>query len=207
MTEVDRPGPLDGVGALPIFRAAEVQGAYRWVEHQLFELTGQWSSTAAVPAVRVHFDQQSLAHAWHADLWADRLPMLDGVDREALTRPSGPVLAALVTALADGGRSPDDDPSVATDLRRLTALSRTVLPALVTEYRSHLGRTVAVAEQPTMRVLRLVADDDAAAVEAGEALQAALVADPDLATAADTSGATAFAATVAAVLGDAGLDL
>lgn len=96
---------------------------------------------------------------------------------------------------------------MATDLRRLTALSRTVLPALVTEYRSHLGRTVAVAEQPTMRVLRLVADDDAAAVEAGEALQAALVADPDLATAADTSGATAFAATVAAVLGDAGLDL
>jgi hypothetical protein len=206
VTEVDRPGPLEGVGALPIFRAAEVQGAYRWVEHQLFELTGQWSSTAAVPAVRVHFDQQSLAHAWHADLWADRLPMLDGVDRQALTRPSGPILARLVAALADEGTR-GDDASVATDVRRLTALSRVVLPSLVAEYRSHLGRAVAVADQPTMRVLRLVADDEAVAVGVGESLLSAILADPDLAPLADVAGASAFAASLAAIAGGAGLAL
>ncbi len=91
------------LGALPLERAAELVGAYRWVERRLFELTGAWAAEADLPALQVHLDRVSTEHAWHAELWEDRLPVLDGTDREALTRPVGPALGPLVDALAATG--------------------------------------------------------------------------------------------------------
>jgi hypothetical protein len=148
------------LGALPLARAAELVGAYRWAERRVFELTGAWAAEADLPAVQIYFDRVSTDCAWHAELWEARLPVLDGWDREALTRPAGPALGPLFDALAATGST----------LGRLAGLTRVVLPRLLVTYERHLARAVPVTDGPVMRALRLVRGDELEALAEGEAL-------------------------------------
>ena len=77
---------------------AALVGEYRWIENALYGLLGSWVTDMPVAAVKLHLDQQSLRHAWHAELWADRLPVLTGADPMSLTVPSA-TSAALFAAL------------------------------------------------------------------------------------------------------------
>ena len=81
-------------------------GEYRWIENALYGLLGAWVTDMPVAAVQVHLDAQSMRHAWHAELWADRLPVLAGADPDALTVPSA-ASGALFAALT--GTQPDAD--------------------------------------------------------------------------------------------------
>ncbi len=161
--------------ALTVIRAATLVGAYRWVEHRLFELTGAWAAEPAPPAVQVHLDGVSAQHAWHAELWADRLPVLDWFDPDGVTASfgsSGPLLDAL-------GRLADP-------VGRLSGLYRVVVPRLVAGYDRHLARTVPATDGPVVRALRLVGRDEVDAWRSGEALLQALMTSPgDASTAAD----------------------
>ena len=65
-------------------------GEYRWIENALYRLLGGWVTDTPVAAVQVHLDAQSMRHAWHAELWAERLPVLAGADPDGLTVPSAP---------------------------------------------------------------------------------------------------------------------
>jgi len=154
--------PVEVPGAaLPLGLAAALYGSYRWAERRLFELTGAWAAEATIPAVAVHLDEVSAGHAWHADLWRDRLPVLDGWDHERLTRPFTQPSAELFEALgATGART----------VERLSALYRVVLPRLLVTYRRHSRATAEVADAPAIRVLRLVRDDERESWEAGEQL-------------------------------------
>ena len=175
MTIEMAPGPAGPARTtVPIHHAAHLIGAYRWIEHRLFELTGAWAAEVPVPAVQVHLAEAARQHAWHAQLWADRLPVIDGVDPEALTRPLGPALGPLVAELA--GEKPEDptaEPSGADGhgvVQRLTGLYRVVLPRLLTTYARHLAHAVPVTDGPTIRALGLVSRDDVELWRIGEAL-------------------------------------
>lgn len=154
--------------ALTLGEAAGLVGAYRWAERRLFELTGAWAAEADDPGAQVHLDRLATEHAWHAELWAARLPALDGVDHEALTVPAG-ALGPLLEALA----------AVGSTVGRLAGLHRVVLPRLLVTYDRHLTRAVPVADGPTIRVLRLVRRDEAEAWADGEALLEALLGERD----------------------------
>jgi hypothetical protein len=168
--------PTGGPGGLTLAQAAERFGAYCWVERRLFELTGAWAAEATPPEVRIHLDVVSGQHGWHAGLWADRLPVLDGVDHDALIRPGGPV-AALFDELS---RQPDTT-------ARLAGLYRVVVPRLVVTYDRHLRRARAAADAPAVRALRLVRRDEVEGWQAGEALLEQLLVRPeDAASAAAT---------------------
>lgn len=160
--------------ALTLFRTAELVGAYRWTERRLFELTGAWAVEADAPAVRLHLDRVSAEHAWHAELWAARLPVIDGVDPDALTRPLGPAVGPLMEALA----------ATAGTVGRLAGLYRVVLPRLLVTYHRHLERAVAVADGPVVRALRLVRRDEAESWAQGESLLEGALATPSDADAA-----------------------
>lgn len=163
------PDPVTGFrAALPLRLAASLYGSYRWVEQQLFELTGAWAAEAWVPAVAVHLDQVSAEHGWHAELWRDRLPVIDGWDHGRLTRPLTPGLARLFEVLATAGGAPGSDGGATAE--RLGALHRVVLPRLLVTYRRHLRMTAEVADGPVIRVLRLVRSDELESWEAGEGL-------------------------------------
>jgi hypothetical protein len=187
----DDPGDAFGASgegpypALPLGRTAELVGEYRWIEATLHRLLGSWVSDMPVAAVQVHLDGQSMRHAWHADLFGDRLPVLAGVDPDGLTRPS-PATAALLAALdgvetvpvgpgstwpaADAGSVPRPGA-----LPRLAGLYRVVLPRLVTSYTRHLRVAVPVADGPLRRALRLVVRDEVEDWLAGERLVQRLV--------------------------------
>jgi len=176
---IGRPGPAgSGATALPIHLAAHLVGAYRWTEHRLFELTGAWAAEVPVPAVQVHLAGAAGQHAWHAELWAERLPVLDGVDPEALTRPLGPAMGPLLAALAGDpaaapAPAPAGDPAASGGhgvVQRLTGLYRVVMPRLLTSYALHLTRVVPATDGPTIRALTLVSRDDLELWRAGEAL-------------------------------------
>ena len=65
--------------ALSLVESGRMLGCYRWVELRLFEILGSWVVTETEPEVRVLFDVQSRHHAWHAQLWGERIPEVGGL--------------------------------------------------------------------------------------------------------------------------------
>jgi hypothetical protein len=167
-------GPAaDGVGALPLEAHASVVGAYQWIERRLFEVLGGWVTTEAVAEARLLYDVYSQQHAWHAELWADRLPVLDGLDPATFTvAPSVEVDRLLV--LLSGG-APGEAPAAGGTLLRLVGLARVVLPRLIAGYGIHLRHAAPVADAPVVRSLRLVMRDEIEAWQAMETLVQTLV--------------------------------
>ena len=173
---------------LPLADTAALVGEYRWIESALYRLLGEWVTDMTVAPVQVHLDAQSMGHAWHAELWAERLPVFAGADPDALTVPSRPT-SALFAALS--GTSPPTDlpgsswPPAGDDqfdhpgaLPRLAGLYRVVLPRLVTSYERHLGAVSPVTDGPVTRALRLVINDEVEDWRAGERLVERLVSRP-----------------------------
>jgi hypothetical protein len=181
-------GSAVGVVPLSLGTAAALVGEYRWIENALYTLLGEWVADMPVAAVKVHLDGQSLRHAWHAELWADRLPVVSGEDPAALTVPSAPartLFATLtgvpvVTDLPGSSWPPaSDEPSGRPGaLPRLAGLYRVVLPRLVVTYDRHLRAASAVTDRPVARALRLVLNDEVEDWRAGEHLVQRLVTRP-----------------------------
>lgn len=171
----------DGAGvALPLETTAALIGEYRWIETTLYATLGAWVSDLPLAGVQVLLDAQSMRHAWHAELFADRLPVRAGADPDALTGPS-PAAGALLAAL-DGIEVPEVGPGSSWPpadrvpaprpgaLPRLAGLYRVVLPRLVTTYTRHLAVAAPVADGPLRRALRLVLRDEIEDWLAGERL-------------------------------------
>jgi hypothetical protein len=158
-------------GASPRWRdiaeLAELVGAYCWLEHRIFELTGAWASaprTAEEPSaageLRVFCAALSRRHGARAECWAGRLPVRAGVDPLALVRaPAGPLAGAL-DALAS---EPDG-------LVRTGALVETVLPCLGRVYEAQEATAAAVSEGPVLEVLVRARRELAAEIRGGGAL-------------------------------------
>ncbi|MGE3619254.1 MAG: hypothetical protein AB7L84_02225 [Acidimicrobiia bacterium] len=160
--------------ALTFDETAERVGGYVWLERALYELLGAWVPSVPEHDVKLRFGAQSQRHAWHGDLWFERLPVLRDVDRDALVRPATPALGALVTDLAGIGDT----------LERLVATYRVLLPALVASYSEHLDRVSPLADATVERVLQLVVGDALDDWRGGERALRSLVVTPALVRAA-----------------------
>jgi hypothetical protein len=190
-------GAVDGVGraggpALSLHAQASLVGSYQWIERRLFEVLGSWVASEPVPEAQMLFDVYSQQHAWHAALFADRLPALDSVDRDALVVPPsaevGHLLAMLAGAVPDEARSHVDgnlmargggpDAPARGTLPRLVGIGRVVLARLVTGYTLHLRRVSPVADAPMIRCLRLVLRDETEEWQALESLTQVLLRRP-----------------------------
>jgi hypothetical protein len=145
-----------------IGQLADLVGAYCWVEHRLFELTGHWASAPdQTPGEqRVFLAGVSRHHAEVAARWWDRLPVRAGVDPTTLvTEPTGPLAESLRLLGAE------TDPS-----RRLAGLTGVVLPHLLTTYEEHRTQATPVSQAPVLDVLAEAARAGAAEVSVGQAL-------------------------------------
>ncbi len=175
---------------LDLHRSAVLLGAYCALERALFELTGALAADAGTgPAARVALDAWSAEHAWHAELFADRLPLVADLDVHALVELPAPAAHLL-------GRLSSEPP-----VERLAGLVRVVLPRLVTTYRRHLRATSDAADGPTRRALRLVLRDEVEALVAGEALLEGCLDRPDQ---VERAGAVAVAVESALVRAEIG---
>jgi hypothetical protein len=144
----------DAPSALAPWRSIEdlaaLVGAYCWLEHRLFELTGCWAtepgdrdgSEADLAECRVWCAASSRRHGALAGRWAEHLPVRAGVDPAAsVTTPEGPLAPALEEVAATEA------------LEGVTLLVETVLPWVDGVYAAHLGRASPVREAPVMEVL------------------------------------------------------
>jgi hypothetical protein len=188
---IDAPG-AGAAPALSIEAQARMVAGYAWIERQLFAVLGGWVGTEMVPEARLLFDLHSQQHAWHAELFVERLPVGDGTATSADVPPSFEVdrmFSALAgTVPSEGGAgggqgsgavagSTERSMSGGT-LLRLAGLGRVVLPRLVAGYGRHLRRAALVADAPLVRGLRLVLHDEVEQWFAVESLTQALVRRP-----------------------------
>ena len=103
-------------------------------------------------------DRHSLHHAWRAQQWRDRLPVLADVDRDALCTPP---TAAWDAAFGAMGRL---EPTG----HRLAAAYRVVIPRLHSRYHDHRAVANGIADGATQRTLDIVAPDVAGDWQEGE---------------------------------------
>lgn len=127
------------------------------MERRLFERLGAGAAASSTPAAVRLLDAHAQHAAWRAAQWWDRLPVLAGVDREALVVPPPGWEAALA--------EPDAD-----DVARLARAYRVLLPRLARAYARHLEQASPVADGPSIRTLRMVLEDLRSDWSAGEYL-------------------------------------
>lgn len=170
-----------------IDRLARTAGNFAWLEDRIAEITGAWVSTVDDVDARLVLGARSHTHAWHADLWRDRMPELRGVDNTTLVVPASSGVGSFVDMLASG----------TTTLERMVSIHRVLLPRLVTAYALLLRGTNELIDAPTVRTLRLVLEDTREEVREGEIVIRSLSGDADglerqLAAAADAAGSFAL---------------
>jgi hypothetical protein len=122
-------------------------------------------ATEPDPAAKALFSAHSLRHAWHADVWRDRLPRVAHLDPDALTVPAAPEVVDLLDALAASAAAAEDGTAY-----RLAGLGGLVLPTLVADYQERLARAHPLADGPTARWLGFVLADEVAGLREVAAL-------------------------------------
>lgn len=146
--------------------AARRAGGYRWAEGRLFEILGGWVASTPEPAVKLMLDRHSQHHAWRAGQWWDRLPVLAGVDRDALVTAPDPAAAAWTDALG----------ALRGTVERLAGAYRVAVPRLAAAYEQGRALLSQVADGSSLRTVDLVVRDLEADWREGEiALQVLLV--------------------------------
>ena len=159
--------------------ATGLVGGHLWAESRLFETLGAWVASTDEPAAKLLFDRHSQHHAWRAQQWWDRLPVLADVDRDRLIQPPTPAAAAGAAALAglEGATA------------RLAGVYRVALPRLFAGYQRHRQRVDPASDGSAMRTLDLLMPDVAGDWREGEVILQGLL--------RDLSGVDQAAATVA----------
>jgi hypothetical protein len=148
--------------------ASRLIGGHEWSESRLFETLGGWVSSTDEPEIKLLFDRHSQHHAWRAQQWWDRLPVLADVERQRLIQPPTPAAAAAATALAQL------DGSVA----RMAGVYRVALPRLFAAYHHHRLRADPASDASAIRTLALLMPDVAGDWREGEVLLQLLLHDP-----------------------------
>jgi hypothetical protein len=139
---------------------AQRAGWGSWMEHQLFVVLGGWTKTLAIPQAKAMVGSHSSQHAWHAQLWRDRIPAINGSDGAHFIVGTDVDVRAIALLHKDS----------ATDIQRLAAMYHVVMPSVLDGYRRHLGAIDPMVDGSTARVLQLIVADEVAAVCAGQQL-------------------------------------
>lgn len=151
---------------------------YAWVERRLFEVLGAWVGTVPEVGVKMALSTHSSRHAWHAELWEERLPAPPGPGAGGLVAPADDDVAAFLEAVAE-----PEDPG--RTVEKLVGVYRVLIPRTVAAYTYHLAHASTVSDAPTVRWLRLVIQDEVEDWREGEMLlQSLLRTDEDVRRAA-----------------------
>ena len=157
--------------AFSLEESARRVGHFQWIEMRAFEALGGWVATVPEPEVKLLLAVHAPHHAWHAELWHDRLPKLQEMPPERFVGPANDELVAFVAALTEPV-APEQT------IEKLVGAYRVLLPHLVAAYEHHRDQCSTVADGPTIRTLGFVLQDDAADVHEGELLLRALLRTP-----------------------------
>lgn len=158
-------------GLFTVVETARRVGHYKWIEMKLFEVMGAW--LAAVPELEVKYrlGLHCYQHAFHAELWAKRLPELREMNPQRLTAPPNSELVDFVESLTNASE-PEQT------IEKLVGLYRVLLPQIIATYTYHLNNAATVSDAPTVRALELCLRDDIEQWREGEILLLSLLDTP-----------------------------
>jgi uncharacterized ferritin-like protein (DUF455 family) len=156
---------------LTVQRNLELLGRYRFIEIQMMEIMGSWASTIVDPEIKIGFGRQMYQDAVHADLLGKRIPELKGRSAHFHVIPPSDQVVHLIESIWK---------SVG-DLKRMVGLYRVVKPALIEAYRAHIAMAEIPADEPTVYILRHIADEERDHCAWAEAVIARLGPDPGVA--------------------------
>ncbi len=145
---------------------------YAYCERQLSAALGGWGATIPELDVKALLGRHTYEHAWHADLWRQRLPEL----READENRAEPASEAFKHFM-DEVTSPD---APELTIEKLVGVYRVLLPHLLAVYTFHQKVTSDIVDAPTVRSLKFILDDDHVQFVEGEMLIEDLARTPEL---------------------------
>ena len=131
------------------------------VELVLFEAFGRWTSTTTQASAKPTLAAIARRHAWHAELWRERFPLIPDADADELVADARSRLGPLVGALAAFDALPSGPGRLAAAGVAAAELAR--------HYRVVTDSIDPLLDAPTARVLELViADLETAPTPTGE---------------------------------------
>jgi len=135
---------------------------YKWAEQHLSAALGGWVATIPELDVKAMLGPHCYQHAWHADLWRQRLPELREAN-EHRAEPPNDAFAEFMHELT----SPDDADAT---IEKLVGVYRVLVPHLLAVYSFHQRVTSDIVDAPTVRILKFMIDDDVEQLITGEML-------------------------------------
>lgn len=155
---------------LSILDLAACVGHHQRLEARLASLVGGWARDDREPSAAALFAQHCPQFAWHADLWAERLPSQPSTSLDA-TIDAGPSTAGEPCRFDESLIHSVDTLAVANDtIERLVGVYQLVLPRLVATCESLRATIDPRVDGPTARVLDLVVRDLTVAISDGTEL-------------------------------------
>jgi hypothetical protein len=133
---------------------------YRWAQQQLSAALGGWVATIPELDVKTMLGPHCYQHAWHADLWRQRLPELKEPD-ERRAEPANAAFAAFMEELT----SPDAGDQT---IEKLVGIYRVLVPHLLAVYTFHQKVTSDIVDAPTVRLLGFMLADLHTQIAEGE---------------------------------------
>jgi hypothetical protein len=125
---------------------------YKWCEQQLSAALGGWVATIPELDVKTLLGPHCYQHAWHADLWRQRLPEL----RESNEDRAEPAHDAFKHFMEELTSPNDADLTI----EKLVGIYRVLVPHLLATYTFHQRVTSDIVDAPTVRILKFMLDDD-----------------------------------------------
>jgi hypothetical protein len=145
---------------------------YKWCEQQLSAALGGWVATIPELDVKSMLGPVCYQHAWHAELWRQRLPELREPN-DSRAEPANNEFARFMIELT----SPDD-PDLTVE--KLVGIYRVLVPHLLAVYTFHQRVTSDIVDAPTVRILKFMLDDDVNQLIEGEMMIQDLARTPEL---------------------------
>ncbi len=150
------------VGEWTVEESVERIVNYKYAEQHLSAALGGWVATIPELDVKAMFGPHCYQHAWHADLWRQRLPELREADEDR-AEPANEAFVRFMEELT----SPDDPDAT---IEKLVGIYRVLVPHLLATYTFHQKVTSDIVDAPTVRILKFMIDDDVTQLIEGEML-------------------------------------
>ena len=148
------------MGEWTVEESVERIANYKWAEQQISAALGGWVATIPELDVKAMFGPHCYQHAWHADLWRQRLPELREANEDR-AEPANEAFAEFMSELT----GPDDADAT---IEKLVGIYRVLVPHLLATYSFHQRVTSDIVDAPTVRLLKFMIDDDVEQLITGE---------------------------------------
>src|SRR5215212_3558556 len=140
-------------GIFSVEETARRVGNYKWSEMRLFEALGGWVATVPELDVKLVLGRHTYHHAWHAELWAKRLPELREMNTNRLTQPANEAFETFMESVRD-----PEAPELT--IEKLGGVYRVLIPRFIAVYTYHLNGTSTITDAPTIRSLKFILQDE-----------------------------------------------